>query len=100
MNKKDLNKILKSFTAPKKDLERADANADLLNLLTQYLADNPTQRFCQALRNLGIVRESIQVEDNNAVSYASVWVNEFYTESTDTLENVNAVLNKNNEDEP
>ena len=61
-------------------MTRHEANEEILHRLSGYLHDNPEIRFAQALHNLGIVA-------NSHVNPAK-WVDEFYTESTETLRRI------------
>ena len=75
---------------PKFDEKRADANAKLIQILAQYLTDNPDQRFGQALRNLDIIREErLGRRDDRS---PPDWVNEFNTEPTEMVDRALASL--------
>lgn len=78
-----LEEVNKVFSGnPKFDRERADATFELLNLLGQYLINHPTERFGQALRNLGI---TVDTENPDGDIY---WCNGFYEEPQVTLARV------------
>lgn len=59
-------------------MTRQEANRRIIRLLSYYVDIDPDMRFCQLLYNLGVV------EDDPCNSNA--WVDEYYTESVDTLE--------------
>jgi len=69
--------------------ERLLLNLMILEHLEKYLIKNPDQRFCQALRNIGIVDSVSAVpheQRKKAIGELEVlFSNEFYTESKDTL---------------
>lgn len=53
------------------DRERSDANSELIQVVAQYLVDNPQQRFGQALKNLDLASPDValvepQVQLNRA----------------------------------
>lgn len=68
------------------DKARSAANVELLQILAQYLTDNPGQRFGQALRNLDIVCESLLPDGD------IYWCNGFYEEAHETLKRVKKAL--------
>ena len=51
---KMINNINELFHSPELDKKRKKANQEILNILCAYLLINPTQRFTQALFNLGL----------------------------------------------
>lgn len=69
-------------------MTRQEANKLILKKLSLVIKSNPDIRFCQLLRNLGAVREIKYPMINQPV-----WANEFNTESTATLENMEKVEN-------
>lgn len=81
-DKLDINSI---FDDPDFDKERADANSELICIIAQYLTDNPTLRFGQALRNLNVIR-------NDNFSCPPTWVNEFNTEPTEMVKRAKKAL--------
>ena len=86
MTKKEEDKVIKDvldlfISNPEYTNLRELSNNELLKLLTQYLQNNPDQRFGQALSNLGIV-EIVHS------THGTMWQNEFYTESTELLTRV------------
>ncbi len=78
----EARKLLRVFG---KDTEyarkRMTANTELMQLIGEYMMQNPEQRFGQILRNLDIIREH-RTCDPAAVPD---WVNEFYSEPTEML---------------
>lgn len=54
------------------------ANREIIEIISQYISLNPEMRFGQCLLNLNIV----EVDDRGH------WEDEYYTESTITLERV------------
>ena len=67
------------------DLQRIKDNAKLLNHLGKYMLRHPTERFGQALRNVGLVRD---FTDEQGVTQ---WTNEFNTEPAQMLKRVQYV---------
>lgn len=63
-------------------MTRKVANLEIMNELSEYLAQNPTMRFGQALRNIGIIVDVSNPEG------APKWTNHFYEESDDMLKRV------------
>lgn len=78
------------------DKRRQDANVELIQLLAQYLTDRPSERFGQALRNLGIVseREVVINEGGGRESLELIWENEFMTEPHAMVARAKAVLGR------
>jgi hypothetical protein len=60
-------------------MTRLEANIEILKILSEYLEKNPDMRFGQALNNLGIVEQKLNIDGS------TVWENYFYIESEDTL---------------
>lgn len=79
---KQLQELSDLLNDPKFDKARADANFELLGILSQHLVENPQIRFGQALRNLGFVKESIGMGGD------SIWRDEFSVEPTELLKRV------------
>ncbi len=71
---------------PKFDKERQHANLKILRVLYDYFNDNPSQRFCQGLSNLGILNR-VQ-KHMGGQNWDFFYTDEANTESTSTLTKV------------
>ena len=65
-------------------MTRQDANIQILARLTDYLMQNPDQRFGQALRNLGVIID-FQGPANPQGARDTLWMNHFNEEPTSIL---------------
>ena len=70
-------------------MTRLEANQAILLLLSEYIVNHPEERFCQVLRNLGVVNTVL-----DDISYCVFFSDEFNTESVDTLDNIKQQLRK------
>lgn len=102
MNTRRVNKLVREvnnlFQDSTRDAARVAANLELIQVLAQYLTDHPTERFGQALRNLGIVsdREVAINAGRGREELELIWDNEFSTEPTATLARVKQTLGTKN----
>ena len=89
MSKRNLTQILDGFQ-PDAEFEAARdaANVELVAIIAQYLTDNRSLRFGQALRNLDIIREI-----SNPTG-APGWVNEFNTEPQEMVRRARLALDR------
>lgn len=55
---------------PEFDRAREEANAELIQLVAQYLTDYPSQRFGQALNNLGLLYNAPMAEPQDQLKRA------------------------------
>jgi len=69
-----------------------EVNLAIIQKLKEFIVDNPDQRFCQILRNIGIfdtVGAVLPQDINNNLGFVKVFFSdEFYTESIDTLNKI------------
>lgn len=72
------------------DQDRLEANRELVEILTNLVEEQPTQRFSQLLRNAGFIKENRPAKPDNPNIY---WQNEFYMEPQDVLKRVKRRLN-------
>lgn len=76
------NQVLGVFPKDSRfDKERDEDNAELIQIIGQYLYEHPGQRFSQALRNLDIIREHRMANPSAPCD----WVNEFNTEPKEMI---------------
>lgn len=64
-------------------MTRLEANKKIVKMISKAVNDNPDWRFGQLLRNVGAIRD--YQDDWEGLT---LWVNEFNTESKDTLTNM------------
>lgn len=64
-------------------MTRLEANKKIVKMISKAVKDNPDWRFGQLLRNVGAIRD--YQDDWEGLT---LWVNEFNTESKDTLTNM------------
>lgn len=74
-----LHEVFDNKDAKKFDKKRYEDNMSILFVLVQYLKDNPSIRFGQALHNLDIVKMD-KVYIGNPLLERNVWVDEYNTE--------------------
>lgn len=77
-------------------MNRLQANLKILELLKEFIKNNPDIRFGQAIRAVGIVDvEQVIPETSSHLSEVKLFYSdEFYTESTETLDRVKKRLSK------
>lgn len=69
------------------DTSRKTANAELVGILAQFIIENPTQRFGQALINLNIITTS-------TATLPVQWNNEYHTEPHVMVNRAKAALKR------